>query len=399
MPESNPVETSSNAPQPEKKALSTQDAAKILRNSMIGDIGEETDKSAKQEKEATKTTRPSKKPKKGQSEKTSENNEVEEAEETELDEDADIEDADIDEDSQSEDDEDDVEEDGAEDDDDPETDSDEDEANGDDESEVEDEDFHTVIVDGEELEITYDELISGYQRQADYTKKSMELAQQRKALDAEKEKVADLPKVKEKYQKEADKFSQNAVLVMTAFQHGFMPPKPDETLRQENPAEYIAQKEKHQEALQFVHGLKHEMKKYQHLVEQEQQKKVKEGRVKLLEVQPELQTPEHRGKLQKYIIEAGFTEDQMKNEADHRLFEFAYKAMKWDEMIERSKKKPEPKKKHPKVMKQRKSRDDKSSVVKKRNSEAVSRHKREHSIKSASAVISQKLQSGNRKRR
>lgn len=49
---------------------------------------------------------------------------------------------------------------------------------------IDDHDF-TVIVDGEEITVKGSELKSGYMRQANYTKKTQELANQRKALDAE----------------------------------------------------------------------------------------------------------------------------------------------------------------------------------------------------------------------
>lgn len=47
------------------------------------------------------------------------------------------------------------------------------------------EEFYVVKIDGEELEVSEDELLSGYQRQRDYTRKTQELADQRKTLEAE----------------------------------------------------------------------------------------------------------------------------------------------------------------------------------------------------------------------
>ena len=41
---------------------------------------------------------------------------------------------------------------------------------------------YTVKVDGEESEVTLEELQDGYQRQADYTRKTQELADERKRL-------------------------------------------------------------------------------------------------------------------------------------------------------------------------------------------------------------------------
>ena len=61
------------------------------------------------------------------------------------------------------------------------------------EEEVEEEEFdvvaeedlkYTIKVDGEELEVGIEELKNGYQRQADYTRKSQALAEQRKETES-----------------------------------------------------------------------------------------------------------------------------------------------------------------------------------------------------------------------
>ena len=44
---------------------------------------------------------------------------------------------------------------------------------------------YRVKVEGQEYEVTQDELVKGYQREADYTKKTQKLAEQRKAVEAE----------------------------------------------------------------------------------------------------------------------------------------------------------------------------------------------------------------------
>lgn len=53
----------------------------------------------------------------------------------------------------------------------------------------EDDPVVTVKIDGRDVEVRLSELKNGYQRQADYTKKTMEVAEQRKAADAERTKA------------------------------------------------------------------------------------------------------------------------------------------------------------------------------------------------------------------
>lgn len=394
------AETSSDTPQQSKgdqlegkksDTLTTKQAANMFKGSIVSDPADDADNSeGKKANSPEKTSKKAKKSDKDTSKAKEEDTTLED-EETDLEEDGEVleDDTDEDEDGQSEDEEADDVEDGAE----------EDVSDEDEDTEADDEALYTVIVDGEEVEVTHEELINGYQRQSDYTKKSMELAEQRKALETEKEQIADLPRVKEAYDNEAKRFGQNAELVLVAFENGFMPQPPAEELRQTDPAQYLLAKEKHQEALQFMHGLKGEMQKANDQAEADHAKNVRDGRQKLLQIQPQLQDAEVRGNFQKYILEAGFTEDQIKREADPRLFEFAYKAMRYDELLTRSKKKPEPKKKRPKVMKNKKASEDKSSIAQKRNSEAQSRHQATKSIKSASDAISQKIKTSSRRKR
>jgi len=188
------TETSNNAPQPSKgdqlegkkaDTLTTKQAANMFKGSMISDTADDSDTS--EDKKAKTPEKPSKKAKKSEEDNSEPEEEITNSEDEETG------DVDEDEDGQSDDDEADDVEDGAD------TDEDADSDEGDDEGEADDEDLHTVIVDGEEEQVTYEELVSGYQRQSDYTKKSMELADQRKALETEKEQIADLPRVKEAY--------------------------------------------------------------------------------------------------------------------------------------------------------------------------------------------------------
>lgn len=51
---------------------------------------------------------------------------------------------------------------------------------------------YTVKINGEESTVTLDELRNGYQRQADYTNKTKALAEERKTVEAEKAKAAEL---------------------------------------------------------------------------------------------------------------------------------------------------------------------------------------------------------------
>ena len=58
------------------------------------------------------------------------------------------------------------------------------------EEESEQPQLYTIKVDGEETQVTLEELQNGYSRQRDYTRKTQELAQQRKAVEAKYQEIS-----------------------------------------------------------------------------------------------------------------------------------------------------------------------------------------------------------------
>lgn len=67
------------------------------------------------------------------------------------------------------------------------------------EEEVEELPKYRVKVSGEEVEVSLDELLNGYSRTADYQKKTQSLAEQRKAVEAERVKIQEAAKTRETY--------------------------------------------------------------------------------------------------------------------------------------------------------------------------------------------------------
>lgn len=65
--------------------------------------------------------------------------------------------------------------------------------------EVEEPPRYRVKVGSEELEVDLDELIKGYSRTSDYTKKTQTLAEQRKAIEAEKARIEEAAKLRDQY--------------------------------------------------------------------------------------------------------------------------------------------------------------------------------------------------------
>ena len=81
----------------------------------------------------------------------------------------------------------------------PEATEEEDESEEDDEVEVEERKTFRVKANGSEKDVTLDELVSGYQKGEDYTKKSQALAEDRKKVEAEAHAVNEAMQMREQY--------------------------------------------------------------------------------------------------------------------------------------------------------------------------------------------------------
>ena len=69
-----------------------------------------------------------------------------------------------------------------------------------DQEQVEEQPRYKVKASGEEIEVTLDDLIKGYQREADYTKKTQTLAEQRKQVESERQVIEQAKTERDQYQ-------------------------------------------------------------------------------------------------------------------------------------------------------------------------------------------------------
>ena len=113
----------------------------------------------------------------------------------------------------------------------------------------------TVKVDGKEQEVTLREALNGYSRTADYSRKTMELAEQRKAMQAEFQAV----------QEERQQYAQLLTALSGQLQ-SLQPAEPDwETLYREDPLEYVRQKDLYRERQEKLVAAHSEMQRIQQL--------------------------------------------------------------------------------------------------------------------------------------
>lgn len=205
-----------------------------------------------------------------------------------------------------------------------ESDEDEESEDSDDEAESDDEDDDTsaprtvkVKVNGEELEVTEDELIRGYSRTADYTRKTQELATERNAVREERQRYA------------AGLAQLQTILNEQA------PEEPDwVALREEDPAEYAATWALWQQYREREAAVAAEQRQVQEKIARDRAAQMEqllaEERTKLLSAIPSWQKPEVAAKEKAELIAfakaSGYTDEELNGVVDHRVMVLLRKA-------------------------------------------------------------------------
>ena len=95
--------------------------------------------------------------------------------------------------------------------------------------------LYKVVVDGQELEVTLDELMKGYSRQSDYTRKTEKLSQERKILE---DRNAQAQRLNEEAKIKRDEYAANIKLLEEQFLANESKVDMDK-LYAEDPAEYV----------------------------------------------------------------------------------------------------------------------------------------------------------------
>lgn len=187
-----------------------------------------------------------------------------------------------------------------------------------------------VKVDGEEVEVTIEELQSGYSRTKDYTRKTQALAEQRKSVEAEQEQA----------RQERAYYAQ--MLQVLEQQLAQTSTEPDwDTLYQENPTEWVRQRELWRDRQDKARAVQAEQARISAMQEQEnakaRQAKLTEEAQKLVEAIPEWKdskkAAEERTKLVDAGRKAGFSDEELGQILDHRALVVLRKAALFDELM------------------------------------------------------------------
>ena len=187
---------------------------------------------------------------------------------------------------------------------------------------------YTVKVDGEEFEVTLDELRDGYQRQSDYTRKSQSLAEQRKAYEANLQAVQN---ERNQYAQVLEQMSENQNYQLQQFEDINW-----KELKDDDPMEYMEKRLEYQEAKDRISQLNNERAR----VHQQNQSEITQVLTEKVQKEAELLSaalPEYadpgsnlKTDIRNYALSLGFPENEIDSISDHRVVLVLHKAMMQD---------------------------------------------------------------------
>ncbi len=245
-------------------------------------------------------------------------------------------------------------------------DEEEDSEESEEEAEEEEPDLYAVTIDGAEHEVTFDELVKGYSRQSDYTKKTQALAELRNSFEEAKSRYeSELPELqglKEQYVRNLGEVIEGSLSGLERFNIDW------NALREEDQSEYLLKREEFRQAQEHIQGLQYrkqqeEAQLQQQMAEQHKTFVTKEHE-KLAQHIPEWREAKTRtelgSQLREYALSQGFVPEEIDSLVDSRSFIALMKAMKYD-ALSKSNMKAKKVKNKPKVVKSGKGTSKKRS--------------------------------------
>ena len=202
----------------------------------------------------------------------------------------------------------------------------------DDETEEEEQPRYKVKAAGEEKEVTLDELVKGYQLGADYTKKTTEVAEQRKANEAERAAIEEAKYARDTYAQRLQAIEQ--------FITSQTPQEDLSYLKENDPIGYAVKVAELSEKKDQLNAIRAEQYRIGQLQQSEQaqamQQRVAQEAQKLTTILPEFSDPTKgetvRKEIRNYGKTLGFTDEELSQVYDSRHVVTLHKAMMYDKL-------------------------------------------------------------------
>jgi hypothetical protein len=191
---------------------------------------------------------------------------------------------------------------------------------------------YRVKVDNEELEVDLDELIKGYSRTSDYTKKTQTLAEQRKQVEAERTKIEEAAKLRDTYAQRLQVIEQ-----MLSTQ-----PEEDLTaLKDSDPVGYaikVAEKMEREKQLAAVRQERESVQARQVAEQQENLKRhlaqeAERLRAAIPDMADDVKGEVIRKEIRDYAKSVGWSDQELSQVYDHRAVVTLYRAMQFEKLM------------------------------------------------------------------
>jgi len=187
---------------------------------------------------------------------------------------------------------------------------------------------YRVKVDNEEMEVTLDELLKGYSRTSDYTKKTQTLAEQRKAVEAERSRIEEAARIR-------DQYSQRLAVV-----EQMLTAQPEENLaelKEVDPIQYavkVAERAERDKQLAVIRQERQAIAARQQADQQERLRTHLSSEAEKLksaipEMADEAKGEVIRKEIKDFAKSIGFSDQELAQVYDHRAVLTLYEAMQW----------------------------------------------------------------------
>jgi hypothetical protein len=207
------------------------------------------------------------------------------------------------------------------------------EAEDDNAEEVQEQPKYRVKAAGEEREVTLDELIRGYQLEADYTKKTQSLSEERKQVEAERVRIQEANKLR-------DQYAERLQIIEQMLQQ--QPTENLEQLKETDPIGYavkVAEQQQKEKQLQAVQMERFRIAQQQQAEQTEMlAKHVATEAEKLAQAIPDFADKEKgepvRKEIRSFAKSIGWTDQELASVYDSRAVLTLYKAMQYDKLMQ-----------------------------------------------------------------
>lgn len=194
----------------------------------------------------------------------------------------------------------------------------------------------TIVVDGKEVTLTESELADAYKnglRQSDYTKKTMEAAEERKAAQAERQQAM------QERQAYAQRLQETQVILQNALQEQSQINWQE--LLDNDPVEYLKQQRIYQDRYSALQQAQQEQAVLYQQAQQEQARNVQrylseqqqELLAKLPDWKDDAKAKSEKAAIRDYLKTNNFADEEIGQVQDHRHVLIARKAMLYDQMM------------------------------------------------------------------